>query len=166
MQEVCYRGVGRAGGAKGAGMQRSKREKEVVTQWSGSCLGPEPRSLHSQTAVAWLLLLLLLLEPYRCSWAGTQKPALRWCGQGLWYVQLPAVLHRCSLLLLLRLAHRPEAGKKVVSLFLPSSLQPWAESNWRPGPMGKGVLEVYSSRLSVLMLQSIGRASVAKEWCQ
>lgn len=114
MQEICYRGVGRAGRAKGGKegvCGGARRRKGFVTQRSGSCLwaGAQEaalRHLWTGAATAGAILLqvrrspeagapLVLLEPVECAVA---------CSPSQWFAAA---------------ADRPEAGESVVCLFLP-----------------------------------------------
>lgn len=145
MQGICYRGVD--------GLEEQKEERRVVCggkrerrgllpQDQEAAFGLESRSLHSQTAADLLLQLTR-------NW----KPALHWC------VQLPAVLPRCSPLLLLQTDQK--WAKRVLSLILPPSLSSlWQDltGSQLAKNSGKCSLQAFSSGDTE---RSIGSASVA-----
>lgn len=111
MQEVCYRGVGRAGGAKGGeegacegARRRARRRKGLFPKDQESAFGLKSRSLHSQTAADWAsaagaILLQFSRNPEASTRLGLLEPVV--C----------AVAYSPSQLLAFA-ADKPEAGKK------------------------------------------------------
>lgn len=148
LEEQKERACGRASGRRGL----LPKYQELPLGWSpGACTH---RQLWTGCYCHWSRIAAALQEPR------SQRPtgAARACGMRS-CPSPPQLLIATAAALCTQTKNR----KKVLylsSCHPVSSLGP--ESNWRP--VGKGVLEVYSVRLSVLMLQSIGSAVVSVAW--